>query len=243
MRKIVIFALSALAILGACSKTDPILPGTREAIFPGNALIAKNKTIPDLAPNASPRETQDCPYTQDSSNIVWDGTKKIFSGYPTSNSVKSNQKPVCSGSYVYIGLTTGELVKIKTSTRNIEWIADIYRQSNLTGGATVLDILVPMIIDDNSVYAGGLGDAFCKLRTSDGKKLWCLDIGVAVPFLIVDKVAFIVGTSNTAYAVNAVNGDIYWVTKVRSQSAPKYAGKILTVGNQKINAVNGELIK
>jgi outer membrane protein assembly factor BamB len=206
-------------------------------------LTATGAPVPNLPDNAPARAATDCPYTQDSSNTVWNGAKKIFSGYPTSNSVTSAQKPTCGGKFVYAGLTTGELVKINGANRNIEWIADIYRQSNLTGGATMSDILAPVVMDGSNVYAGGLGDAFCKLRASDGKKIWCLDIGVAAPFLIIDRAAFVVGTDNTLYAINTDKGDIYWATPVKLQTAPEYAKKTLTLGREKIDAVTGLLIK
>lgn len=243
MRKFGTFVLLSLVVLGACSKKDPILPGTRESIFPGAVLTVEGKQVPNLPDNAPVRTVVDCPYTQDTSNIVWYGKKKLFSGYPTNNSVKSDQKPVCSGKFVYAGLTTGELVKVDSTNRNIAWIADIYRQSNLTGGATVLDILAPIVVDKDVVYVGGLGDAFCKLQASKGAKIWCLEIGVAEPFLIMDALAFVVGTNNTLYAINTNNGDIYWGTKIKTQAEPKYANKIITVGNQKINAVDGKIIK
>lgn len=243
MKKTALYSLLFALCCTACSKSDPILPGERTPIFPGTELKVLNTDVPNLPENAPTRKIADCPYTQDSSNIVWDGTKKIFSGFPTSTSVKSNQKPVCSGNFVYAGLTTGELVKINRKSRNIEWIADIYRTSNMTGGATVLDIVAPIVIDNNAVYTGGLGDAFCKLQVSKGTKIWCLDIGIAEPFLIVDKVAFVVGTNNTLYAINTNSGDIYWAAPVKSQMSPVYKDKTITVGRQKFNTTNGKLIK
>jgi outer membrane protein assembly factor BamB len=240
MRKFGIFALLSLALIGACSKTDPILPGDREPVFPGSVLTVTGRPVPNLPENAPENKAVDCPYTQDSSNTVWSGNKKIFSGYPTGNSVKSNPTPVCGGGYVFAGLTTGELVKINAKTKNIEWIADIYRTSNLTGGASVLDIVAPAVIVGGHVYAGGLGGAFCKLRAANGAKLWCVDIGVSAPFLVIGRAAFVVGANNTMYAIDTENGDIYWSAAVRSQSAPVYTNKILTVGKEKFDAETGK---
>ncbi|MDR0741484.1 MAG: PQQ-like beta-propeller repeat protein [Rickettsiales bacterium] len=234
-----IFGLWSLVFVTACSNHDPVLPGARESVFPNSAPTIMGKPVPNLPDAAPEREISDCPYTQDSSNTVRLGDKKIFSGYPTNNSVKSNQKPVCGGNYVYAGLTTGELVKINFKTRNIEWIADIYRQNNLIGGATVLDIVAPIIMDGNHLYAGGIGDAFCKLRAKDGKKIWCLDIGVATPFLVIDRVAFLVGTNNTLYAINTDNGDIYWGAEIKYPTAPAYADKAIIVGKEKFDAATG----
>lgn len=242
MRKNAIM-LACLALLAACSEHDPILPGTRTDIFKSENITILNEEISDLPENLPEKEVVNCPYTQDSSNVIWDGERKIFSGFPTSNSVKSNQNPVCSGKYVYAGLTTGELVKINPKTKNISWVADIYRASNMTGGASILDIIAPVVIQGDFVYVGGLGDAFCKINASSGKKNWCIPIGVAVPFTTTDSVSFVVATDNNIYAVRNSDGAIYWRTKIEKQTEPVYKDKILTIGKQKINAQTGDVIK
>lgn len=228
-----------LLALGACSTHDPILPGERTPIFDTNSPKILNQEIQNL--EEVQISYQDCPYRQDSSNIIWKGDKKIFSGFPTSNSVKSEQKPVCSGKYIYAGLTTGELVKIDSSNRNIAWIADIYSNSNMTGGSSILDIIAPIVIYQNNVYVGGLGDAFCKVNLS-GIKKWCVSVGTGVPFLMTNKAAFVVGTDNYLYAIKLSNGDVYWKAKVDSQVAPVLKDGVITVGKTKINASNGDLI-
>lgn len=235
--------ISCLALLSACSEHDPILPGTRTAIFEGETIKVLNQTISDLPDNLTKSELEDCPYTQDSSNVVWKGDRKIFSGFPTSNSVKSNQTPVCSGKYVYAGLTTGELVKVNPANKNIVWIADIYRASNMTGGASILDIIAPIVVQGSSVYVGGLGDAYCRINASSGAKKWCLPIGVAVPFITTEKVSFVVATDNYLYAIRNSDGAVYWRTEIKKQSEPTYQDKTITVGKQKINAETGEELK
>lgn len=242
MRKLALIACSVLA-LGACSEKDPILPGTRTEIFASPAPTILNTEIKNLPDAAFAAAAQDCPYTQDATNTIRDGDRKIFSGFPTSNSVKSVRQPVCNGKYVYAGLTTGELVKVNPKTRQIVWIADIYRASNITGGASVLDIVAPIVITEKSVYVGGLGDAFCKIDDAGGNKKWCLDIGTANPFIIAGHSAFVVATDGYLYAVRLRDGAIYWRTALEKQATPKYADGVVTVGRQKINAKNGQLIK
>lgn len=229
--------------IGACAKHDPILPGTRTAIFDAADITVLNQPTPDLPANTSAHEPQNCPYTQDSSNVIRDGDRKIFSGFSTKNSVRSNRVPVCSGKYVYAGLTTGEVIKVNPTTREIAWISDVYRPSNVTGGAWILDIVAPIVIDSGNVYAGGLGDAFCKINDKTGAKKWCTDIAVATPFIIVGDVAYVVATDANLYAINTRDGAAYWRTSIGAQEAPKYADGIITVGPRRINAQTGELIK
>ncbi len=241
MRKSVLFWVGTLVALGACSKHDPILPGTRNAIFATNAPLVLNQSITDLpATTVAGDADANCPYTQDTSNVIKNGDRKIFSGFPTPNSVRSNMHPVCSGKYVYAGLTTGEVVKVDTKTRNIVWIADVFRPSNMTGGASVVDIVAPIMLHNGTVYAGGLGDAFCAINATSGVKKWCTYIGTAHPFVITNAAAFVVGTDNNLYAVRMRDGAIYWRAAVNAQSAPIYGDGTVTVGRQKFDAATGQ---
>ncbi|MDR1696667.1 MAG: PQQ-like beta-propeller repeat protein, partial [Rickettsiales bacterium] len=185
-------------------------------------------------------QSADCPYTIDDQNTILSGNRKIFSGFATTDQVGGDHKPVCSGGFVYAGLSTGELVKVNPNSRNIEWIADIYRASNMTGGAKLTDIVAPIVINGGYVYAAGLGDAFCKIRASNGARQWCLDIGVGVPFLIVDNFAFVVATNNYMYAINTDSGDVYWRSAVESQSAPRFENNVISVGSrERFNVADG----
>ncbi len=242
MRKISIALLTVLA-LTACDKHDPILPGARTAIFDTTAPDILNKTIENLPENIMAKTVADCPYTRDTSNTIWDGDRKIFSGFPTNNTVATSHVPVCDGGFVYAGLTTGELVKVNPKTRAIAWIADIYRASNMTGGASVVDIVAPIVVDGRAVYVGGLGDAFCRVNATSGDKKWCVEISVGVPFIVTDAASFVVASDAYLYAVRNSDGAIYWRAMVDKIAAPKYADKIITVGKQKFDAATGTEIK
>ncbi len=242
MRKTLIFILCALALV-ACDKHDPILPGVRDDIFSTKTLNILNTPVPNAPENIVQTESVDCPYTQNADNTVWDGTRKIFSGFATGNSVAGTRNPVCNGKYVYAGLSTGELVKINPRTREMVWVADIYRRSNMTGGASVLDIIAPIQIHGKYVYAGGLGDAFCKILDSTGIPVWCADIGVEKPFIITDNGAYVLDTEKNLNAVRLSDGAIYWRTAVKKSRSPKYENKTIIVGGEKIDAETGGLIK
>lgn len=241
MRKIAAITAS-LILLSACAEHDPILPGVRTPVFGASDIKILNTDVKNL-PESIEYQTNDCPYTQDSSNIIWDGNRKIFSGFPTNNSVASEQKPVCHNGYVYAGLTTGEVVKVAPKSRKIMWIADVFRPSNMTGGASIVDIIAPLIVRDNSVYVGGLGDAFCRINATSGEKRWCIDIGTSVPFIMTDSVAFVVATDNNLYAIRTSDGAVYWRTQIDTQAVPEYKNKIITVDDIKINAETGDIIK
>ena len=245
MKKTCKFFIGTIAafVLVGCADHDPILPGVRTPVFSMNEVNVLNTEIKNLPENISTPDVTDCHYHQDSANVIWDGDRKIFSGFPTKNSVQSNQTPVCANGYVYAGLTTGEVVKIAPKSRKIIWIADVFRSSNMTGGASIVDIIAPLVIHNGAVYAGGLGDAFCRINATSGQKKWCVDIGVGVPFIVTDNAAFIVATDGNLYAVRTSDGAVYWRTAVRDVVAPVYKDKTIVVGKEKFNAVNGEKIK
>ncbi len=242
--KHLVTVVGCIAGLCACSMHDPILPGTRTSVFNTTQKDILNQNIDGLPETLVTKSNgQTCPYTQDQENVIWNGEKKVFSGFPTGNSVKSVKKPVCNGNYIYAGLTTGELVKIDAKNRQIAWIADIYRSSNMTGGAPVVDIIAPIEIDGNTIYAGGLGDALCRINDKNGAKTWCTDISVGLPFIVTQHAIFVVSTDSNLYAIRPTDGAIYWMSSVKKQITPEYQNKTIVVGNQTFDAATGKLIK
>ena len=132
---------------------------------------------------------------------------------------------------------------MNTKTKKLMWSADVYRENNLTGGASVVDIIAHVGVDKNYVFAGGLGDAFCKLNANNGNKIWCVNISVPVDFIIVDNFAFVVGTDNNLYALNTDNGAVYWKSQIKKQKSPKYDGKNIIVGKERFDYKNGAIAK
>ena len=242
MRKSAIF-IGLTTLLVACDKHDPILPGIRDDIFAKTSLNVLNTNVPDVPESIDNANITDCPYTQKSDNTLWDGSRKIFAGFATNNSVAGDKVPVCRGNFVYAGLSTGELVKVNAKTRSITWITDVYRASNMTGGASVLDIIAPAQIRGNYVYAGGLGDAFCKISDATGKTVWCINISVAKPFLAADKVAYVLDTDNNLNAVRLSDGAVYWRTEVEKPRTPKYQDKTIIVGHETFDAETGKILE
>ena len=243
MKKTVAFLLCFFAI-SSCSKHDPILPGERFDIFDANDVHVQNREVPELSDNMTNISGDNvCEYSQDLSNTIWDGNKKVWSGFATNSSVKSEQSPICDGDYIYTGLSTGEVIKINTKTHKPVWVTDVYRVNNLTGGASVVDIVAHVGVDGKYVYAGGLGDAICKINANNGNKIWCLNISVAVDFIMVDDFIFVVDIDNNLYAINKQDGSVYWKQEVNRQIKPNYNKQIISVKRQKISRKDGSIIK
>lgn len=228
--------------LASCAKHDPILPGERFDIFGSNDVSVQNRDVPQLSGTITNISgDSNCDYHQDERNTIWRGDKKVWSGFATNNPVKSNQAPICDGRFIYTGLSTGEVVKVDANSGRQIWSTDVFRANNLTGGASLVDIIAHVGLNDKYVYAGGLGDAFCKLKSSNGDTVWCQNISVGVDFIMVDDFIFVVGTDNNLYAINKNTGDVYWRSEVKKQVAPKYEKGVIVVGRQKIDYKNGVL--
>ncbi len=243
MRKYALLFFFVL-IVASCDKHDPIVPVVRTAIFDGGSgQSILNTDVPDLPDTAPTRQESDCHYTIDSTNTIRDGVRKIFVGFPAPNSVDIETHPLCDSGYVYAGLNTGNVVKIAPSSRKIIWMADVYSESNMTGGAATVDIVAPLVIDGGWIYAGGMADAFCKININTGTKKWCAQIGTRLPFIVLKNVAYVVGLDNALYAVRTSDGNIYWRSDVKKQSAPEYDNKVITVKKQKFDAETGTEIK
>lgn len=242
MQKKILFLVAVLLTVSACDKHDPILPGVRSSIFATDSVNMLNTPVPNAPENIVAVENDDCPYVQRSDNTIWDGERKIFSGFATNNYVSGTRTPVCKNGFVYAGLSTGELVKVNPRNRQIAWMADVYKPSNMTGGASVLDIIAPPQIYKNYVYVGGLGGAFCKISDSTGNSAWCADISTDHPFIITGDTIYLVDTDKRLTALRMRDGAVYWRRSVKKSYAPQYQDKTVIVGSERFDAETGSLI-
>jgi outer membrane protein assembly factor BamB len=241
MRKFALFC-GCILVLCACDKHDPILPGVRTEIFDSSdGVNMLNTSVPDLPDMAPVRDAKKCEFTIDGTNTIRDGNNnKIFVGFPSSNYIDIKTYPVCDDNYVYAGLNTGNVVKIAPKSRRVMWMADVFAESNMMGGAANVDIVAPIVLDGEYLYAGGVGNAFCKIKTSNGSKKWCNSIGTRFPFVVLKNVAYITGMDDALYAVRLTDGAVYWKTKLKNVAAPKYDNTRIIVGRETFDASNGQ---
>ncbi|MCL2017986.1 MAG: PQQ-like beta-propeller repeat protein [Alphaproteobacteria bacterium] len=239
-----LFIILLSALLYSCSKTDPILPGERHSIFNIGGVTILNQPAPETEKIYREATATDWIFEQNQDNTIWKvqngNRERVFSGLATPASVSGKRTPVWDKKYVYAGLSTGEVIKINQATRNLEWLADVYRSSAMTGGAPILDIVAPVIVHGDAVYVGGLGGEFCRLHDRDGRKVWCVNISTGVPFLVTSRVSFVVATDNHLYAIDNKNGDIYWQAEIRKQAAPEMEENKIKVAREKFDAISGE---
>ncbi|MDR0804117.1 MAG: PQQ-like beta-propeller repeat protein [Rickettsiales bacterium] len=214
-----IFYLLIFILVSACGKTDPILPGTRTAIFPRAEITILNKEVPMPQTARTPTPAAGMRQTANNKIMNADG-REVFSGFPTDATVAGMRTPMQHGGFVFAGLSTGEVVKFNPKTRIVQWIADVYSSSAMTGGNEVLDIVASVQPYDEGVYAGGLGGEFCKLNIGNGGKVWCVPISVGADFVITKDFAFVISADNYLYAIELKSGAVYWKKPVEKQTMP-----------------------
>jgi outer membrane protein assembly factor BamB len=204
-------ALSVAATVG-CTSYDPILEGKRVPVFRPDAPIILGRRIDDLGGAVSEKE---CGYSIAGNNQIWrdKDNARIFAGLPTESKIDAPKRVVCGGDFIYAGLSTGELVKVNAKTRDLAWTADVFAEHLPVGGSPFLDIIAAPTVNGGFVYAGGLGGAFCKLRETDGKKVWCLPISAQAVLKKTDKFHFVLSADNDLFAVSN-DGKIYWTANV-----------------------------
>ena len=242
----ILFLIPCSLFLFACSSKDPILPGERHAVFNTGRVTILDRPVPESAlaeiRQDAPRKNE---YRQDHNNLIWRessaGPVRIFSGFPTPAHVRGERRPTVTDTAVFAGLSTGEVVKVNRATRNLEWVADVFRASAMTGGSSILDIVAPVIVvEDRFVYAGGLGNAFCKLNASSGVRIWCADIATGVPFVVRAGVSYVAGTDGYLYAVDNNTGGAFWRAEVRKQRKPELVKGTVVIGRDRFDALTGE---
>jgi outer membrane protein assembly factor BamB len=169
--------------------------------------------------------------------------RKIFSGFPSAGKIDVPRAPVFYKGFVYAGLTTGELVKINPGTREIVWIADIFKETDMLGGGPILDIAAPVVVDKGRIFAGGLGGSFCEVDPAGGNKKWCADIAVAAPFFVSGDLAFVVSAEGALHALDLRGGAAYWVAKAPLAAPPELkaedGGYFVVVGGERFDAATG----
>ncbi|MCL1785609.1 MAG: PQQ-like beta-propeller repeat protein [Alphaproteobacteria bacterium] len=240
------YALCLIALC-ACATKDPVLPGERHSVFDTGGIVVLDKPVPENALKEISRPgVRTAEYIQDSNNVVWrisgDERIRIFSGFPTTAHVSGERRPTVTDKYIFAGLSTGEVVKIDRATRNLVWVADIFKSSAMTGGSSILDVVAPVMTDgDRFVYAGGLGGSFCKLNSDTGAKVWCSGVGTGTPFIVRTGVSYVVGTDGYLYAIAGGTGDVFWRTEIKTQARPEFSDGTIIVGKEKFDSITGDM--
>ncbi|MDR0449464.1 MAG: PQQ-like beta-propeller repeat protein [Rickettsiales bacterium] len=193
-------------MLGACDKKDPILPGERIPVFHDSGkLKEKDARVGELIGKVvSPAATNSCTmdpglrrgdgcvgggddklYIMSDDNVLTrksDG-KIIFRGFPTAAKAGAAALPIVSGKFIFIGLSTGEVLKINKDTGEILWSADLGGRSLLTGGSLVSDISV-LRLSGGALYAASLGGVLARIDAANGDVVWTANIGTIHPIFI-----------------------------------------------------------
>jgi hypothetical protein len=165
MTSILSGAILSVLLVAACSKSDPILSGDRTPVFRTTDIQVTEVFDGDLG---QPLVPAPCNFRIDSNNQIWRGNTRIFAGIPTDSEIKGDKQVACRGRFVYAGLSTGELVKVNSETRDLAWVANIFMANHPTSNILFVDIIATPVV--NGEFQAGLARRFAKSATRMGRK-------------------------------------------------------------------------
>lgn len=241
MQKICLYSI--LILLCACSSHDPILSGKRNAVFDNeNTMMMVKNAVPDVSAGEYIGHTTDCPYIQNSNNTINNGDKIIYTGFAMKHFIDNKQQPICYGKYIFAGFTTGEVIKIDSTNYDVVWTADVFANNNFTGTSPIVDIVAPMVIKKDYIYAAGMGNAMCKINIHSGIKKWCINVSSITPFSIIGDTIFIVDINNMLYAIRDNDGAVFYTKNVKQQEKPIFDNGQIKIGQQILDAKTGNIL-
>ncbi|MGJ8547208.1 MAG: PQQ-binding-like beta-propeller repeat protein [Sulfitobacter sp.] len=224
-RGLVVGAIGAAMILGACSKPDPILPGKREDIRsvlqnPGAGLIeaeapAAGNTARPIAlgaaqANSAWTHTTGSPRSRVSHAALSGAPQLAWSadiGQGDSRKHRITADPVVAGGRIYT-LDAGSTVVATSAAGETLWRRDIKPARDAAGDATGGGLAV----EGNSVYVSlGFG-VLAALDVATGTPRWTQQLeasGSGTPTVYGDLVYLTAG-DDTGWAVNKADGRVEW---------------------------------
>ena len=174
-------------------------------------------------------------------------------------SVLGEPAPAYADGTIVCGFGSGELVALRADSGSLAWTDSL---AAIRGRNSVLDLSAIRglpLIENNVVYAVGVGGLMLALDLRSGRRLWERDIGGQnTPWLAGDWI-FVLTLQQTLVCLDKVDGHVRWtsplprfenVTKQKDPiywTGPMLAGKYLYLGGTTakliaVDAVNGAVV-
>jgi len=233
MRKYFVLILPALFVaMAGCDKKDPILPGVRVPVFHNNLEMKESKaTAAELMGKEKGNRTKgeaEQLYEMSENNILTrksDG-RVILRGFPTATKAGPAAEPIVSGNFIYAGLSTGEVLKIRRANGEIIWTVDLGGRSLLTGGSLLSDISV-MKLDGNFLYVSGVGGTFGKLRSTTGEAVWVSGVGTMNEIFISGNLIAFVDLDGRLVMLDARDGSLVEARELSKRERKRSIGELV----------------
>jgi outer membrane protein assembly factor BamB len=174
-------------------------------------------------------------------------------------SVLGEPAPAYADGTVVCGFGSGELVALRADSGSLAWSDSL---ASIRGRTSLLDLSAIRglpLLENNVVYAVGVGGLMLALDLRSGRRLWERDVGSQnTPWLAGDWI-FVLSTQQTLVCIDKADGHVRWTSplprfeNIKKQKNPIYwtgpmlAGKYLYLGGTTskliaVNAVTGDVV-
>jgi outer membrane protein assembly factor BamB len=148
--------------------------------------------------------------------------------------------PAYADGIVVAGFESGDLAAIHTDTGLLAWSDNL---GALNGTASLIEfssVRGAAVIDNDIVYAIGLGGLLAALDLRSGRRVWERDIsGEYMPWIAGDTM-FLVNTDQKVAAISKADGTVHWVTELPRFNNPKRTKGLITWAGPSL--IGGKLI-
>jgi len=164
---------------------------------------------------------------------------------PEAQGVFGVAAPAAARGTVVAGFSSGELNAYRYENGNALWADALSRTSISTSVSALSDIDAEPVIDNDRVYAVGLGGRTVALDLLTGRRLWEQNLsGISTPWIAGDWM-FVVTDDARALALSRDSGRVRWANQLprwrnvkRSTGAISWVGPVLA--GDRLVAVNSE---
>jgi outer membrane protein assembly factor BamB len=179
-----------------------------------------------------------------------DGTT-IWSDQAISESARvlGSPSPAAVEDFLIAPYSSGEIIAYRATNGRRLWTDAISQAGRFTPISEINDIGSRPVLAAGLVFASSQSGTTIAIDGRSGTRIWSQSIGSAQAPVLVGKVLFVVGNDGRLAALNAANGEAYWVKELRQfeQEEKKkkkisYSGPILASDRVLLVASTGDLL-
>jgi outer membrane protein assembly factor BamB len=136
--------------------------------------------------------------------------------------------PAYANGVLVAGFESGDLAALRTDSGTLAWTDNM---GGIKGQASLSDfgsVRAAPVIDDDLVFAIGLGGLMAALDIRSGRRVWQRDVAGANTPWIAGDFLYVVSTEQKLAAIGREDGAVHWVTDLPRFKKPKKSKGLIT---------------
>jgi len=185
------------------------------------------------------RQDMDVPMTgaptiKDGRVFVTSNNNEVFSLSPETGRIEWSDKAIAESArvlgspspaaiedLVVVPYSSGELIAYLATNGRRLWTDALSRPGRFTPISAINDIAARPILSQGLVIAANQSGVTVGIDGRSGNRVWAKPIGSTQAPALVGDFLFIAGVDGTLAALNATNGNVFWVTRLEQFKNPK----------------------